>query len=80
MEVDNERFKEVVKANCEVEVNLDELVNNIKINFDGNFESSGKGIEIIMTPDYQVVMLAGGVTLEASRVIMESDYECDNDE
>lgn len=79
-DVDIEKFKETVNANCEMEINFAELIQNIDFNDDGNIESLGGGLHVVMSPDYEIIILAGGVSDESSRKIMDSNYECDIDE
>ncbi|MDR3062557.1 MAG: hypothetical protein LBU40_00270 [Methanobrevibacter sp.] len=80
MEIDTEKFKETINANSEIEIEFTELVNNIKINDDGNIESFGGGLEVTMSTDYEIITLAGGVSDEANLEIMNTDYECDINE
>lgn len=80
MTVDTEKFKEAVESRCEVPVDFNELIQNIMINEDGNIESTGGGLYVLMSPDYEILEMAGGVSPEASQQIMNDIDECDNRE
>jgi hypothetical protein len=75
MIVDVERFKEVIEANSEVELDYNELIQNIKITKDGNIESFNKEMYVLMSPEYVILELAGGVSPNASNI---EDDVCDN--
>jgi hypothetical protein len=75
--IDTERFKEAVLAVCEVEIDLTELIQNIQVNGDGNFESSGRGIEVVLSPEYEIISIAGGISPEQNRLIINTERECD---
>ncbi len=77
VDVDIERFTEAVLAVCEVEIDLTELIQNIKINDDGSIESMGSGIHVLLSPDYEIEMMGGGISKEASDMIMNDEEECD---
>jgi len=74
--VDIDKFKEALGINNDEEVDFDvsELVQNIHINNDGNIESFGGGFLVIMTQDYRVEEIAGGVSPD--QMVINED-ECD---
>jgi len=73
--VDIDKFKEALCINDEdVDFDLGELIQNIHINNDGNIQSFGGGFHVIMTPEYRVEELAGGVSPD--QMIM-NDEACD---
>lgn len=77
MSVDIEKFKESILASSEVEIDFTELIQNIQINSDGNIESHGTHIEVIMSQDYEILVMAGGVSPQASESIMNNLNGCD---
>jgi len=77
MSIDIEKFKESILASSEVEIDFTELIQNIQINSDGNIESHGTNLEVIMSPDYEILVMAGGVSPQASKMIIESIDGCD---
>lgn len=77
MSIDIEKFKESILASSEVDIDFTELIQNIQINSDGNIESHGTNLEVIMSPDYEILVMAGGVSPQASKMIIESIDGCD---
>ncbi len=76
-DLDIEKFKEEVEANSEVEIDFNELTQNIKIDKDGNIESTGSGMYVLMSPDYEMLEMAGGVSPEAMEKIISNNDECE---
>jgi len=77
MTVDIEQFKESILASSEVDIDFTELIQNIQINNDGNIESHGDGLHVVMSLDYEILVMAGGVSSQASKAIMDSINGCD---
>ena len=67
MSIDIEKFKESILASSEVDIDFTELIQNIQINSDGNIESHGTNLEVIMSPDYEILVMAGGVSAQIGR-------------
>lgn len=78
-DIDIERFKQTILASSEVEIDFTELIQNIHINKDGNIESYNKELQVIMTPEYEIVMMAGGISPEQNQKIIDqyNKDECD---
>lgn len=77
MMIDPERFKEAVLMVSEVEIDFSELIQNAEINDDGNIESQGGGVYVLLSPEYEILTMAGGVSPKASQAIMNDEKECD---
>lgn len=78
-DIDIERFKQTILASSEVEIDFTELIQNIHINKDGNIESYNKELQVIMTPEYEIVMMAGGISPEQNQKMIDQydKDECD---
>ncbi len=77
MTVDIEQFKESILASSEVDIDFTELIQNIQINSDGNIESHGDGLHVIMSQEYEILVMGGGVSPAASKSIMDSLNGCE---
>lgn len=77
MSVDIEKFKGAIIASSEVEIDFTELIQNLHVDNDGNIASHSEGLEVIMSPDYEILVMAGGVSKKASQSIIDSSNGCD---
>lgn len=79
LNIDLERFKQAILEVSEVTIDFTELTQNIQINHDGNFESNGSGTHVILSPNYEVLIIGGGVSKKASNEILNKQDECDKE-
>jgi hypothetical protein len=80
MEIDIDKFKKAIGANAEDDFDYNELCNNIRVNEDGSIESMGGGLFVLLSPDYELIDLVGGVSLETTQSLMSEEKECVTDE
>ncbi|UTB32708.1 MAG: hypothetical protein NKF70_00010 [Methanobacterium sp. ERen5] len=77
MSVDIEKFKDAINASSEVDIDFTELIQNLHIDNDGNIESQGNGLYVLVSPEYEILVMSGGVSKKASQLIMNSTNGCD---
>jgi hypothetical protein len=77
MSVDIEKFKDAITASSEVDIEFTELIQDIHIDNDGNIESQGNGLYVLMSPEYEILVMGGGVSKKASQSIIDSANGCD---
>jgi len=77
MSVDIEKFKDAIIASSEIDIDFTELIQNIHLDNDGNIESQGNGLYVLMSPEYEILVMGGGVSKKASQSIMNSINGCD---
>jgi hypothetical protein len=77
MLIDVDKFKDAIIASSEVDIEFTELIQNVHLNSDGNIQSYGNGLEVVMSPDYEILVMAGGVSKKQSQLIMNSANGCE---